>query len=193
MKSIRLGMTATGLVPRSVAVGTAATLMAGLAVAATATGASAGTMPQSHDVPQPNSVTAPHVPKLSWASCDSGFQCATARVPLDYQHPDGTTISIAVIRHLATDPAHRIGSLFVSGGGPSPQVQPFAAGEYAAIPAELRERFDVITFDPRGFGLSSAVQCFPDADAENNFLCPAGRVPGRRAAGRDLGEDLGDV
>jgi hypothetical protein len=44
------------------------------------------------------------VPVLDWRSCDGGFQCATARVPLDYRHPHGTMISIAVIRHLATDP-----------------------------------------------------------------------------------------
>ncbi len=45
--------------------------------------------------------TAP-APVLSWRPCDGGFQCATARVPLDYRHPRGATISIAVIRHRAT-------------------------------------------------------------------------------------------
>jgi hypothetical protein len=34
-------------------------------------------------------------------------------VPLDYQHPGGAQISIAVVRHLATDPARRLGSLFM--------------------------------------------------------------------------------
>jgi hypothetical protein len=39
-------------------------------------------------------------------------------VPLDYHHPGGRKISIAVARHLATDPARRLGSLFINGGGP---------------------------------------------------------------------------
>jgi pimeloyl-ACP methyl ester carboxylesterase len=113
---------------------------------------------------------APPVPVLNWRSCDDGFQCATARVPLDYRHPHGAMISIAVIRHLATDHAHQAGTLFINGGGPSEQIEPFIAAEYSLIPAAIRERFDIITFDPRGFGFSTAVRCFPTAAAEGKFL-----------------------
>jgi hypothetical protein len=63
----------------------------------------------------------PPVPALTWRSCAGGFQCATAQVPLDCRHPRGATISIAVIRHRATRPARRIGTLFFNGGGPSAQ------------------------------------------------------------------------
>jgi hypothetical protein len=117
-------------VPRPVAVGTAAALMAGLAVAATTAGAPGSTAAQPRDVLQASTTSAitptaaaPRVPKLSRTPCDGGFQCATARVPLDCQHPDGATISIAVIRHLTTDRAHRAGTLFVNGGGPTPQIR----------------------------------------------------------------------
>jgi pimeloyl-ACP methyl ester carboxylesterase len=79
------------------------------------------------------------------------------------------TISIALVRHLATDPARRIGSLFVNGGGPSEQIPGFLA-EYPALPAEIREHFDVISFDPRGFGESTAVRCFPSTAAEQKFF-----------------------
>jgi pimeloyl-ACP methyl ester carboxylesterase len=118
---------------------------------------------------------APRVPRLSWAPCDDGFQCATAQVPLDYQHPDGATVSLAVIEHLATDPAGAAGTLFLNGGGPGPQIDGFVAG-FAGFPAPLRERFNIITFDERGFGRSTAVQCFPDAAAENALL--GGLPPG---------------
>jgi hypothetical protein len=64
---------------------------------------------------------------LHWQSCDGGFQCATAQVPLDYQDPDGAMISIAVIRHTATDPAQHIGSLFFDGGGPTELIDGFPA------------------------------------------------------------------
>ena len=100
----------------------------------------------------------PPVPVLRWRSCDGGFQCATARVPLDYRHPRGAAIRIAMMRHRATSPARRIGSLFFNSGGPSEQIDDFPA-EYAGFPPAVRARFDILTFDPRGFGYSTAVRC----------------------------------
>ncbi len=125
--------------------------------------------------PAPGSLAAPapSVPVLDWSPCHGGFQCATARVPLDYRHPDGAKISVSVIRHLATDPAHRLGSLFENGGGPGPQIDGLVAS-YPAIPAALRASYDIITFDPRGFGASTPIQCFRTRAAENHVL---GRLP----------------
>ena len=143
--------------------------MAAIALAALAmavpTGASAGTAAPA----QAGQTTAPQVPVLRWQACDDGFQCATARVPLDYRHPDAAKISIAVIRHLATDPAQRLGTMFVNLGGPMDQIEPFVSG-FTAIPAQLRARYDIVSFDPRGFGFSTAIRCFPSVTAENNFL-----------------------
>src|SRR3954465_3278406 len=45
-------------------------------------------------------------------------ECAELIVPLDYNEPAGTTISIAVARVPATDPARRIGSIVSNPGGP---------------------------------------------------------------------------
>jgi pimeloyl-ACP methyl ester carboxylesterase len=133
-------------------------------------------MPQTRDVLQASVTSAsapvaaaPRVPRLAWAPCDHGFRCATARVPLDYQHPGGATTAIAVIEHLGADRAHLAGTLFLNEGGPSAQIDNFVA-TFDSLPAVLRARFDVITFDERGFGLSSTVQCFPDAAAENKVL-----------------------
>ena len=111
----------------------------------------------------------PPVPALAWHRCASGFECATARVPLDYRRPHGATISLLVFRHRATDPARRLGSLFVNGGGPSAQYLNVTRG-YTAIPAALRARYDIIGFDPRGFGASTPVRCFPTTAAEMKFL-----------------------
>ena len=107
---------------------------------------------------------------LRWRSCDGGFQCATARVPLSYRDPRGATISIAVIRHLATDPARRAGTLFFNGGGPMEQILSFVTGGFGLLPAAIAARWDIITFDPRGFGYSTAVRCFPTMAAETRFL-----------------------
>ena len=73
-------------------------------------------------------VAAPSIPAagqeagLSWKDCGTtlgeSFQCARARVPLDYKHPRGRSISISLIRHLAGNPAQRVGSLLLNPGGP---------------------------------------------------------------------------
>jgi pimeloyl-ACP methyl ester carboxylesterase len=123
----------------------------------------------------PGSATPP-VPVLHWRSCYGGFQCATARVPLSYRDPRGATIRIAVLRHRATDPARRIGTLFVNGGGPAAQIDGLVAG-FGEFPAAIAARYDIITFDPRGFGYSTAVRCFPTMAAESKFLGGAAVFP----------------
>jgi pimeloyl-ACP methyl ester carboxylesterase len=42
--------------------------------------------------------------------------------------------------------------------------------EFTAIPVQLRDRYDIVSFDPRGFGFSTAVRCFSSVAAENKFL-----------------------
>jgi pimeloyl-ACP methyl ester carboxylesterase len=111
-----------------------------------------------------------------WHSCDDGFECTTIHVPLDHRHPNGRMIDIAVTRHPATDGAHRIGSLFVNGGGPSEQIGPVRA-VYPRLPAAWRARYDIVAFDPRGFGQSTAVRCFPSMEAESRFLSGLPVVP----------------
>src|SRR3954471_8157493 len=59
--------------------------------------------------------------EVGWSKChaDLGpFECGTVQVPLDYGQPNGGKISIALVRLPATDPARRIGSLFLKPGGP---------------------------------------------------------------------------
>jgi pimeloyl-ACP methyl ester carboxylesterase len=141
---------------RVAALAAAAAVLAGCAVPTAAPAAARGP-------------AAPRVPALAWRSCDGGFQCAAARVPLSYADPRGTTVSIAVVRHRATDPARRLGTLFYNGGGPNEQIQGFVA-DFAEFPAVLRERYDIVTFDPRGFGYSTQVRCFPTMAAENKLL-----------------------
>jgi pimeloyl-ACP methyl ester carboxylesterase len=118
------------------------------------------------------------VPVLNWQPCTSpaaaGFQCATARVPLDYRSPVGATIEIAVIRHVATGPGQPAGSLFFNPGGPGGAGTSALPVFYGYFPAVLRQRFNIVSFDPRGTGDSAAVQCFPSAAAEAAFL---GKLP----------------
>jgi pimeloyl-ACP methyl ester carboxylesterase len=125
------------------------------------------------------------VPVLDWRPCadpnQQGFDCATAQVPLDYGDPQGTTIDLAVIRHPATDPDNRLGALFFNPGGPGDAGTEELPAWLALFPVELRRRFDLISWDPRGVGASTAVQCFATLDDEQRFLAelPEGFPVGR--------------
>ena len=98
--------------------------------------------------------TASATERLDWHDCDDGFQCATAVVPQDYAKPHGPKVRLAVIKHPAVDPEHRIGSLFLNPGGPGGSGVDFVR---TAPPAafQLLSRFDWIGWDPRGVGAST--------------------------------------
>lgn len=108
----------------------------------------------------PSSAASASVPHLSWSDCGEGFQCANARVPLDYDHPGGAQISLALISHPATDPARRIGSIFINPGGPGGSGVDFVrfAGDFL-YSDEVRARFDLVGFDPRGIIRSTPLRC----------------------------------
>ncbi|MEV8594203.1 alpha/beta fold hydrolase [Streptomyces sp. NPDC052012] len=119
--------------------------------------------------PTPSSAAAP---RLDWRQCVPGsdFDCATAEMPLDHGDPDGRTLDLAVIRRKATDPGRRIGTLFFNPGGPGGPGTVQMPQNYAYFPREVRERFDIVSWDPRGIGSSTAVNCFanPEEAAEWN-------------------------
>jgi pimeloyl-ACP methyl ester carboxylesterase len=114
------------------------------------------------------------VPELAWQPCadpsQRGFDCATAQVPLDYGNPQSATIDLAVIGHQATDPANRIGALFFNPGGPGGAGTEDLPAFFNLFPPELRTHFDLISWDPRGIGASTAVQCFATGDDEQRFF-----------------------
>jgi pimeloyl-ACP methyl ester carboxylesterase len=89
---------------------------------------------------------------------DGGAQCAEVRVPLDYAHPDKRTITVAISRLAATDPAHRIGPLIINTGGPA---SPNLVDVILARPAmgDTGRRFDLIGMDQRFSGRSTPLDC----------------------------------
>jgi pimeloyl-ACP methyl ester carboxylesterase len=110
------------------------------------------------------------VPTLVWKSCDLDFQCSTATVPLDYAHPSGPTISIALKRLPATDRAHRIGSLFINPGGPGGSGVDFVQAASYVYSDQVRARFDIVGFDPRFVGSSRPLAtCATDEEYDALF------------------------
>lgn len=97
---------------------------------------------------------------VEWIPC-GGAECATLPVPLDHSDPQGTRIDLAVARRPAT--GDRIGVLAVNPGGPG--ASGIDALDHLPLPPELSERFDVVTWDPRGVGASTAVECQPTLTA----------------------------
>jgi pimeloyl-ACP methyl ester carboxylesterase len=104
-------------------------------------------------------------PILHWTTCQKTAQCATAELPLDYSHPHGATVKLALLRIRAGDPRHRLGSIFVNPGGPGDSARDFAALLPQAVPKAVLDRFDIVGVDPRGAGGGTQVRCF-DALAE---------------------------
>ena len=120
-----------------------------------------------------NSAPRPTPVVIDWQPCVAGFECGTMPVPLDYDHPRGRQISIAVIRSHAADPTRRIGSVVFNPGGPGGAGTTDLPGLFASFPSEVRNRFDLVSFDPRGIGQSTAVQCFATSADESAFLAHA--------------------
>lgn len=107
--------------------------------------------------------------RVDWGDCRkndeydvTGWQCGSVRVPLDYSSPGKGTVELVLTRKPARDQTTRIGSLVTNPGGPG------ASGIEAVhflsdqIPDELMTRFDLVGFDPRGVGASTAVDCESD-------------------------------
>ncbi len=105
-------------------------------------------------------------PDPGWFDCSPLFaptaQCGVVALPLDYDEPRGATTEVALLRIPATDPARRIGTLFLNPGGPGGSGVEIAAAAPQFLDPELLARFDVVGFDPRGTNYSSNVQCFKD-------------------------------
>ncbi|RKN43047.1 alpha/beta hydrolase [Streptomyces hoynatensis] len=99
--------------------------------------------------------------QLSWQPCEAGFECATMRVPLDYENVDpDQDLELTVTRSQATDPSSRIGSLLVNPGGPGASAVDFAQDSASYIfSSEVTSHYDVVAVDPRGTGASEPVQC----------------------------------
>ncbi|PJJ55430.1 alpha/beta hydrolase [Compostimonas suwonensis] len=125
--------------------------------------ASATSTPVSEDVP---AELAPYYTQsLSWTSCGDALQCTTAKAPLDWNDPGAGDIDLALVRHQAT--GDRLGSLLVNPGGPGGSGYDFVMDSLDfATDATLQESYDIVGFDPRGVGRSSAVTCYDPAQMD---------------------------
>lgn len=120
---------------------------AAVVVAGTVAAAPAGASP-SHTA-EPARAAGP-----SWKSCGTTgrptLQCASLKVPLDHERPDGEQITLALSRVPHTAKTFQ-GPLLVNPGGPGGRGLSLAGFVASALPKAVSAQYDVIGFDPRGW------------------------------------------
>ncbi|MFF2613680.1 alpha/beta hydrolase [Kitasatospora sp. NPDC058046] len=136
------------------------------AAAASGAAGAAGATPLE---PLPAAVPAALAPyyaqHLAWQPCDSGFECTTFRVPLDYDHPGDGDLTLAAARAAAetaspsASPGARLGSLLLNPGGPGGSAIEYLEAAARTYDHGVRARYDLVGLDPRGVGRSSPVSC----------------------------------
>ncbi|MCC6225646.1 MAG: alpha/beta fold hydrolase [Microthrixaceae bacterium] len=95
---------------------------------------------------------------LQWSRCaeQRRFRCATLRVPRDWSRPhSGAEVTLAIAKLPAS--GKKIGTLFTNPGGPGASGLEFVFSEPFQRP--LTERFDIVSWDPRGVGESTHLRC----------------------------------
>ncbi|MGZ0147990.1 alpha/beta fold hydrolase [Kribbella sp. WER1] len=149
------------------------------------------------------SVLTPPAQTLTWGECPGGpgsvgIECATLKVPVDYDHPDGRqlTLTIGRLRSTAAKPK---GSVLVNFGGPVgisiDLMRKYGGGESFA---GLRRQMDIVTWDLRGGpnspGLSTNLPCdwtgaripsVPRNQAEFDRLAANNRAAAERCRAKD--------
>ncbi len=149
-------------------------LLGGCGGSQIATVSTAARSPAPRPAPTTSSTTEPPLPTgpVQWSDCGA-LQCGTVTAPLDYatsrrcHHPDRRR------------PSPRRGSLGADRvSGHQSRVARGARGsttspnEISVLPPELLDRFDIVSFDPRGVERTSPVTC-PGGPS------PASGPPGR--------------
>lgn len=105
---------------------------------------------------------------IPWADCESNaaLDCGSLSVPVDYADPYGPRFDVPVVRSRALDPDNRIGSIVLNPGGPGGSGVQLAKIASFVFDPELRSRFDIVGFDPRGeVDSTPAIDCVDDLDA----------------------------
>jgi pimeloyl-ACP methyl ester carboxylesterase len=96
--------------------------------------------------------------EVSRASCPGvDLTCERMTVPIDHERPEAGTMRVVFGRHEAED--ERRGTLVIATGGPGSSGLEAAPYYLGILPPALLDRFDVVFFDQRGVGRSSALDC----------------------------------
>lgn len=144
-----------------------AALLAGCT--STASGKKQAPPPQTPPPGAPAGLETFYKQRPSWSSCQDNFDCAKVKVPLDYAAPQGQQLEIAVTRLPARSKSKRIGSLITNPGGPGASGVSFISQAARFFSPDIKSRFDLVGFDPRGVGGSAPVRCLDAPQLDEYF------------------------
>ncbi|KAJ8516392.1 hypothetical protein ONZ45_g6288 [Pleurotus djamor] len=109
--------------------------------------------------------------RIQWAPCYTDLQCARLKVPLNYSDPTGASGVIALTRipsPLLHTAAYK-GPIIFNPGGPGFSGVSLVVNAGKALSQLVGPHFDVVSFDPRGIGLSTPRASFFDSDIERKL------------------------
>lgn len=95
---------------------------------------------------------------VDWNSCGE-FQCAQVEAPMDWADPTSEKISLA-IKFSPAENNNALGTVILNPGGPGGSGVELVSYAPYYFGAELLENYNLLGFDPRGVGQSSAVKCY---------------------------------
>ena len=188
-----------GAVTRALGVATAVTLVLSACVAPKEQSSPQDVVPEptgsatSEPDPVTGGLDAFYAQDVAWSACGE-LECATVQAPLDWDEPDAGSIDLALRRAPATGGGDaRIGSLLVNPGGPGGSGTEFVGYARDAFSERLVAAFDLVGFDPRGVGGSSAVSCGDPAGVDRYLTADLpvedeASLEEARAAAREFGE-----
>lgn len=104
--------------------------------------------------------------QLEFESCGKRLYCSEVLVPMKWDDPLSEPISIAIIYREAEN--NNAEFLLFNPGGPGSSGYDWLldSAEYLGT-AKLRKNFNIMGFDPRGVGRSSAVKCLTDSELDD--------------------------
>jgi pimeloyl-ACP methyl ester carboxylesterase len=146
-----------------------------LCLVAACTSGSESTQPSPHSSPAESptdtettdpALAAFYDQQIHWQGCDHGFDCAKVRVPVNYAAPTGPSIALSLVRLRSKGGGDRLGSLLVNPGGPGASGIDYAKAVAGKFSSTVRNRYDIVGFDPRGVGESAPIHCLNDAEMD---------------------------
>lgn len=133
--------------------------------------------------------------EVEFVACGENLFCADVEMPMNWDDPSSEPITIATSYRQA-DKKNPIGFVLFNPGGPGASGYDWVLESSDFLGTKkLRENFNIMGFDPRGVGRSSAVSCLTDAENDEFLYGVTGFELGTeediqfaRAATKEFGE-----
>ncbi|MFL6288924.1 MAG: alpha/beta hydrolase [Actinomycetes bacterium] len=114
---------------------------------------------------EPNALRPFYDQRANWSDCGQ-FECATIEAPLAYDRQAARRIRLSMLKRPADNQSDKIGTLFVNPGGPGVSGIQYARLAEVLFTQPVLENYDIVGWDPRGVGASTAISCLTDGQTD---------------------------